>query len=196
MRSTDTPRPTVSSSATHSTASPTTSRAPITKAPRVTTNRDQPTDLIFPGPDGSPWNLDRVNNWRGRIFAEATKAAGIPGIRPYDLRHSYISLLIAQGANGRRSRPTGGTQPDDGAQHIRPPVRRARPKRSTLNAQRSTLTRRPDHSRSRGATCPRSVRFVSARNRPTRHGPRKSLENCHGRSRTRTWDLFLIREAL
>jgi integrase len=65
---------------------------------RATTDRDQPTDLIFPGPDGSPRNLDRVNNWRGRIFAEATKAAGIPGIRPYDLRHSYISLLIAQGA--------------------------------------------------------------------------------------------------
>jgi integrase len=30
--------------------------------------------------------------------ADATKAAGISGARPYDLRHSYISLLIAQGA--------------------------------------------------------------------------------------------------
>jgi integrase len=64
---------------------------------RETTDRREPTDLIFPGPDGAPWNLDRINNWRGRIFADATKAAGILGVRPYDLRHSYISLLIAQG---------------------------------------------------------------------------------------------------
>jgi integrase len=65
---------------------------------RATTDRSEATDLVFPGPDGAPWNLDRVNNWRGRIFADATKAAGISGARPYDLRHSYISLLIAQGA--------------------------------------------------------------------------------------------------
>jgi integrase len=65
---------------------------------RAVTDRSEPTDLLFPGPDGAPWNLDRVNNWRGRIFADATEAAGLQGIRPYDLRHSYISLLIAQGA--------------------------------------------------------------------------------------------------
>ena len=64
---------------------------------RVTT-RSQPTDLIFPSPDGSPWNLDRVNNWRGRTFADAVKAAGLPAMRPYDLRHSYVSLMIDQGA--------------------------------------------------------------------------------------------------
>ena len=62
------------------------------------TERAAPTDLVFPGPDGAPWNLDRVNNWRGRTFADAAKSAGISGVRPYDLRHSYVSLLIAQGA--------------------------------------------------------------------------------------------------
>ncbi len=65
---------------------------------RAVTERSQPTDLVFPSPDGSPWNLDRVNNWRGRIFADAVKAAGLPPTRPYDLRHSYVSLLIAEGA--------------------------------------------------------------------------------------------------
>jgi hypothetical protein len=29
---------------------------------RRSTQRSEPTDLVFPGPDGSPWNLDRVKN--------------------------------------------------------------------------------------------------------------------------------------
>jgi integrase len=63
------------------------------------TARPAPTDLIFPAPDGSPWNADRARNWRTRAFADAAKAAGVPNARPYDLRHSFISLLIAQGAS-------------------------------------------------------------------------------------------------
>jgi len=66
---------------------------------RAVADRTQPTDLVFPSPDGSPWNLDRVNNWRGRTFADAVKAAGLPQTRPYDLRHSYVSLMIAEGAS-------------------------------------------------------------------------------------------------
>ena len=65
---------------------------------RGATGRPSPTDLIFPAPDGSPWNRDRVLNWRKRNFAEAATAAGVPQARPYDLRHSFVSLLIAQGA--------------------------------------------------------------------------------------------------
>jgi integrase len=65
---------------------------------RAFTDRAEPTDLVFPGPDGAPLNLDRINNWRGRIFADATRAAGISGARPYDLRHNNVSLLIAPGA--------------------------------------------------------------------------------------------------
>lgn len=57
------------------------------------------TDLIFPAPDGSPWDADRARNWRKRAFAEAAEAAGVPKARPYDLRHSFVSLLIAQGAS-------------------------------------------------------------------------------------------------
>jgi integrase len=63
------------------------------------TTRPAPTDLIFPSPDGSPWNADRARNWRKRKFAEAADAAGVPKARPYDLRHSFVSLLIAQGAS-------------------------------------------------------------------------------------------------
>ena len=65
---------------------------------REQARRTAETDLVFPSPDGSPWNADRARNWRKRTFAEAADAAGVPTARPYDLGHSYVSLLIAQGA--------------------------------------------------------------------------------------------------
>jgi hypothetical protein len=64
----------------------------------VQTRHGEDLDLIFPSPDGSPWNADRVRNWRKRAFAEAAENAEVPNARPYDLRHSFVSLLIAQGA--------------------------------------------------------------------------------------------------
>jgi len=65
---------------------------------RAQTRHGEDLDLIFPSPDGSPWNADRVRNWRKRAFAEAAENAQVPNARPYDLRHSFVSLLIAQGA--------------------------------------------------------------------------------------------------
>jgi integrase len=65
---------------------------------REQAGRTAETDLVFPAPDGSPWNADRARNWRKRAFAEAADAANVPTARPYDLRHSFVSLLIAQGA--------------------------------------------------------------------------------------------------
>jgi integrase len=62
------------------------------------TPRGAPTDLIFPSPDGSPWDADRARNWRKRQFAEAAAQAGVPAARPCDLRRSFVSLLIAQSA--------------------------------------------------------------------------------------------------
>jgi hypothetical protein len=46
----------------------------------------------------SPWDANRARNWRKRAFANAAAAAGAAVARPYDLRHSFVSLLIAQGA--------------------------------------------------------------------------------------------------
>ncbi len=65
---------------------------------RAHTRQGKDLELIFPSPDGSPWNADRVRNWRKRAFAEAAVQAEVPRARPYDLRHSFVSLLIAQGA--------------------------------------------------------------------------------------------------
>ena len=55
--------------------------------------------LLFPGHDGQPWTAAAYRNWRRRIYVPAAKAAGIERPRPYDLRHSFVSLLIAEGHN-------------------------------------------------------------------------------------------------
>jgi integrase len=55
------------------------------------------TDLIFPGRGGLPWSEDAWRNWRRRTFARVAGSVGLVGARPYDLRHSFVSLLIAEG---------------------------------------------------------------------------------------------------
>ncbi len=49
------------------------------------------TGLIFPRPDGKPWTEHDYGNWRRRTFNPLTPA------RPYDLRHTFASLLIWEG---------------------------------------------------------------------------------------------------
>jgi integrase len=53
--------------------------------------------LVFPRRDGRPWNDEGWRNWRRRVFAPAANAAGLQRFRPYDLRHSFVSLLLAEG---------------------------------------------------------------------------------------------------
>ena len=36
-------------------------------------------------------------SWRRKVFSEAVTAAKLPAMRPYDLRHSLASLMIAEG---------------------------------------------------------------------------------------------------
>ena len=50
-------------------------------------------ELVFPSPTGLilDWG-----NWRRRVWQPATKAAGVQAV-PYDLRHTYVSLLIHEG---------------------------------------------------------------------------------------------------
>lgn len=36
-------------------------------------------------------------NWRGRVWRPACTAAGVRGVTPYSLRHTFASLLIAEG---------------------------------------------------------------------------------------------------
>ena len=54
-------------------------------------------ELVFPARNGRPWDDDDWKNWRRRAFGTACKQAGLTDVRPYDLRHSFVSLLIAEG---------------------------------------------------------------------------------------------------
>ena len=44
---------------------------------------------------GSTWNDDAYRNWRRRSYGPAAAATGVT-TRPYDLRHGFASLLIAE----------------------------------------------------------------------------------------------------
>jgi integrase len=58
---------------------------------------EQPGSRLFPRPDGDWFKVDDWNNWRNRQFYEALGELGISRRRPYDLRHSFASLLIREG---------------------------------------------------------------------------------------------------
>jgi integrase len=64
---------------------------------RLASGRPADSALIFPGVDGRPWTREQYQNWRKRIYVPTTKACGVDNSRPYDLRHSFISLLIHEG---------------------------------------------------------------------------------------------------
>jgi integrase len=56
--------------------------------------------LVFPGRSGVVWDDDACRYWRRRIFTPAARAAGLDSpVRPYDLRRSFVLLLLAEGAN-------------------------------------------------------------------------------------------------
>lgn len=56
----------------------------------------EPDAIVFARPDGRPWQTADWNNWRNRRFFPAAKAAGLGRPRPYDLRHSFASLMIRE----------------------------------------------------------------------------------------------------
>jgi integrase len=53
--------------------------------------------LIFPRADGRCWTDTDFRNWRKRVYYETLDALGLERARPYDLRHSFASLLIHAG---------------------------------------------------------------------------------------------------
>jgi integrase len=57
-------------------------------------------ELVFPGRHGSVCGDDAWRCWRRRVFTPAARASGVDSpVRPYDLRHSFVSLLLAEGGN-------------------------------------------------------------------------------------------------
>ena len=66
---------------------------------RMASGRPAEDELIFPGRDGQPWSESAYKSWRRRAFARSLAAAGVNHARPYDLRHSFASLLLHEGRN-------------------------------------------------------------------------------------------------
>jgi hypothetical protein len=52
--------------------------------------------LIVARADGQPWREHDYRNWYRRHFRPAAVAVGIPHAVPYDLRHTYASLRLAE----------------------------------------------------------------------------------------------------
>jgi integrase len=66
---------------------------------RMRSGRPTEGTLVFSRPDGDPWRDHDYRNWRKRRFAPAAATAGVDRPRPYDLRHSFVSLLIHEGVS-------------------------------------------------------------------------------------------------
>src|SRR5262249_3254243 len=64
---------------------------------RLASRGPDETALVFPRRDGRVWTEEDWRNWRQRIFAPVASAVALDRFRPYDLRHSFVSLLFAEG---------------------------------------------------------------------------------------------------
>jgi integrase len=49
---------------------------------------------VIPAQDDAPWTAEGFNKWRQRNFRDALRQIGLERARPYDLRHSFASLLL------------------------------------------------------------------------------------------------------
>jgi integrase len=66
---------------------------------KMASGRPAANKLIFPAENGSVWPETAWQSWRTHQFARALKAVSIDRARPYDLRHSFASLLLHEGRN-------------------------------------------------------------------------------------------------
>jgi integrase len=61
--------------------------------------RGRPDDdtLLFPNSQSSVWNDRAWQTWHRDAWQPACRTVGLQGARPYDLRHSFVSMLIHEG---------------------------------------------------------------------------------------------------
>jgi integrase len=64
---------------------------------RLACGRPDERTLVFPRAEGEPWCDHHWRNWRKRVYAPVATEAQLDGSPPYDLRHAFCSLLIAEG---------------------------------------------------------------------------------------------------
>jgi integrase len=80
---------------------------------RLACGRPDETAYVFPRADSAPWRDDDYRNWRKRKFDAAATASGLENIRPYDLRHSFVSLLIQEGVSVVEVARQAGHSPEE-----------------------------------------------------------------------------------
>jgi integrase len=66
---------------------------------RLASDRAGADELVFPTSGGGLWRDHDWRNWRRRVFDPLAASVGTPRMRPYDLRHAFRSLLIAEDAS-------------------------------------------------------------------------------------------------
>ena len=64
---------------------------------RVASPRPMRINRSSSGEDGAAWTAEGFNKWRQRVFVPTIRAVGLDHARPYDLRHSFASLLLHEG---------------------------------------------------------------------------------------------------
>ena len=64
---------------------------------RLASGRPGDREPVVPALDGSEMTENGFEMWRGRVWTAALKACGARYQRPYDLRHSFASLLLHEG---------------------------------------------------------------------------------------------------
>ena len=64
---------------------------------RIVAPTPEPHQPVFAGDTGAAWTAEGFNKWRQRVFLPTVQTAGLDHARPYDLRHSFASLLLHEG---------------------------------------------------------------------------------------------------
>jgi integrase len=64
---------------------------------RLASGRPNDRTPVIPALDGTPMSENAFEMWRSRAWTAALEAASAPYQRPYDLRHSFASLLLHEG---------------------------------------------------------------------------------------------------
>lgn len=117
-----------------------------------------PTDhaLVFPGVAGALWSHSAYNNWRGRVWKAALRTvadsdpnlAPLAKARPYDCRHSFVSLHLRAGEDPLRVATWAGHSPSVMWRHYAHVIEDLRGGRSVaveqqIAAAREAVTGRP-----------------------------------------------------
>jgi integrase len=64
---------------------------------RSAARADGPDGLVFGDAAGAVWHKHDWDNWRADVFGPAARNCGLNAMVPYDLRHSFASLLLHEG---------------------------------------------------------------------------------------------------